>query len=497
MATLPPPKTACVPPQPESVLWRWPFSPADWGCTPPPVREFCLAQAASCNQLRDENRQLKATVAALTARLNRNSRNSSRPPSSDSPAQKDRRQRAKKPDPAKPADFEAPPKKRGAREGHPGHGPVLLEPTQPPIDVRPVTCSHCNGNHLSHFVLYDTRQRVEIRIVRDVEHARCFEATCDDCGAITRPVLPTPFETGFGPCATTLAVALTGLFPATRRAVRDFFRHVLNIPIDLGTVQKLVDRGSQAIVPLYNAVGELARKAPVNHVDETSQFLFHKLAWLWVMANHAVAYYKVLTTRSAEAFQTLIGGWAGTLVADDYIVYRDWPHDKQSCIPHLLRHATAVAENPDPTIASFGKRMKEELSRLSAMAHAPPTLGQFQAWLMRLSRLLNDHADRKDDAGRLARAITRQKRQLWTFLVVPGVEHTNNRAERAIRFGVIWRKRSLSIQSEKGCRWVERILTVRETCRLQGVSPFSVLLDAIRAHLEGRSPDLSWLPAAA
>ncbi len=47
---------------------------------------------------------MKATVAALTARLNRNSRNSSRPPTSDSPAQKDRRQRAKKPDPAKPAD---------------------------------------------------------------------------------------------------------------------------------------------------------------------------------------------------------------------------------------------------------------------------------------------------------------------------------------------------------------------------------------------------------
>jgi len=464
------PQPACAPTA--SVLWRWPFAPDDWMQTPQSVRDFCLLQAHTCDQLREENRRLKAAVEALTARVNQNSQNSNRPPSSDSPAQKQRRKRTQSSEPAQPGAPDvggaAPAKKRGAREGHPGHGPVLLEPTTPPTDLRPVACSSCGGHHLSQFVLYDTRQWVEVRIERDVEQLRCFEACCDDCGATTRPQLPQKFHTGFGPAVTTLAVALTGLFPGTRRAVRDCFVQVLGIPIDLGTLQKLIDRGSKAIEPLYDAIGEIARTAPVNHIDETSQFLFHELVWLWVMTNRAVAYFKVLTTRSADAFQTLIGDWVGTLVADDYVVYRDWPHDKQSCIPHLMRHATAVAQHSDPVVSSFGKRMQEELSRLSDMAHAPPTLGQFQAWLMRISRLLKDHVDRKDDAGKLARAITRQKRQLWTFLVVPGVEHTNNRAERAVRFGVIWRKRSLSIQSEKGCRWVERMLTVRETCRIQG-----------------------------
>lgn len=482
-------------PPTENVLWRWPFPPDAWERTPREVRDFFLVQTAGLQQLRAENLELQKAIAALTARLNKDSKNSSKPPSSDSPAQKARRKRDKQ-QAAEKTSPATPPKKRGARPGHPGHGPVLLEPTQPPIEVRPDCCTGCGGQHFSHFVHYDTRQHIEIRIERSVEHAHCFEGTCGVCGTVTRPALPQPFRTGFGPTATTLAAFLTGLFPGTRRAVRDFFQQVLEIPIDLGTVQKLIDRSSQAIEPLYDAIGGIARTAPVNHVDETSQFLHHQLVWLWVMANRSVAYYKIHKNRSAEAFRALIGDWAGTLVADDYVVYRDWPHDKQSCIPHLQRHATAAAESPDPEIGRFGKRMLEELSRLSAMAHAPPTMGQFLAWLMRISRLLNSHAERTDDAGTLARAIQRQKRDLWTFLVVPGVEPTNNRAERAVRFGVLWRKRSLSIQSEKGCRWVERLLTVRETSRLQGVPFYAVLRDAVRAHLEGARPDLAWLPAA-
>ena len=494
MSAGPAPQT--ILPPPENVLWRWPFSPKAWERTPREVRDFFLAQSSGYQQLRNENLELQQTVAALTARLNKDSKNSSKPPSSDSPAQKARRKRAKEQAPENMTTPNTSRKKRGARPGHPGHGPVLLEPTQPPTEVRPDTCTGCGGQHFSHFVRYDTRQRIEIHIERSVEHAHCFEGTCGACGVVTRPALPQPFRTGFGPTATTLAGFLTGLFPGTRRAVRDFFQQVLEIPIDLGTVQKLIDRNSCAIEPLYDAIGEIARKAPVNHIDETSQFLYHQLAWLWAMVNRSVAYYKIHVNRSGEAFRALIGDWAGTLVADDYVVYRDWPHDKQSCIPHLQRHATGVAENPDLEIARFGKRMLEELSRLSAMAHAPPTMGQFLAWLMRISRLLNNHAERKDDAGTLARAIQRQKRDLWTFLVVPGVEHTNNRAERAVRFGVIWRKRSLSIQSDKGCRWVERLLTMRETCRLQDVPAYAVLRDAVRAHLEGDRPDLSWLPAA-
>ena len=70
---------------------------------------------------------------------------------------------------------------------------------------------------------------------------------------------------------------------------------------------------------------------------------------------------------------------------------------------------------------------------------------------------------------------------------------TNNRAERALRFGVLWRKRSLGTASTKGNRWVERILSLKETCRLRAVSTYAVLVEAVSRFFQGQQPDLSWM----
>jgi transposase len=71
---------------------------------------------------------------------------------------------------------------------------------------------------------------------------------------------------------------------------------------------------------------------------------------------------------------------------------------------------------------------------------------------------------------------------LWTFLTTPGVEPTNNHAERTLRRFVIWRKISFGTQSARGSRYVERIMTVAGSCRLQGRNVLSFLIQAIQAH---------------
>ena len=81
----------------------------------------------------------------------------------------------------------------------------------------------------------------------------------------------------------------------------------------------------------------------------------------------------------------------------------------------------------------------------------------------------------------------------WVFLAQHGVEPTNNRAERALRFGVLWRKRSLGTASTKGNRWVERILSLKETCRLHARATYAVLVDAITRFFHRQQPDLSWI----
>jgi transposase len=74
---------------------------------------------------------------------------------------------------------------------------------------------------------------------------------------------------------------------------------------------------------------------------------------------------------------------------------------------------------------------------------------------------------------------------LWTFAKYPGVEPTNNHAERALRGAVIYRKLSLGSQSEAGERRIARLLSAHTTCRLQRRSLFVYLTDALRAHARG------------
>jgi hypothetical protein len=81
----------------------------------------------------------------------------------------------------------------------------------------------------------------------------------------------------------------------------------------------------------------------------------------------------------------------------------------------------------------------------------------------------------------------------WTFVVEEGVEPTNNRAERALRFAVLWRKSMQGSYNAQGDRWVERILSLRETCRLRGKPTFPVLVHAVTCSFNGQHPDISWI----
>jgi transposase len=217
------------------------------------------------------------------------------------------------------------------------------------------------------------------------------------------------------------------------------------------------------------------------------------LAWLWVMVNATVALFKVQAGRSKAAFEALVEHWAGIMVSDGYGVYQHWVHGRQTCLAHLIRRARGLAERKDPELAWFGRRVLAELQWLGHWAQAPPTVGEVQTWYARLVRLLRQYHLRRDEAGTFARTLEREMGVLWTFMVEAGVEPTNNRAERALRFAVLWRKMMQGTSNAKGDRWVERILSVRETCRLRGRPTFPVLVHAVTCYFNGQPPDVSWI----
>jgi transposase len=457
-------------------VWSFPFPLQDWEQTP-------LAVQAYVRTLHDKVEQLQDRVETLQARLTQNSTTSSKPPSSDAPFKKPRRRTTS-----------TTPRKAGGKPGHQGHRQGLLAPTRV-VEVRPGPCV-CGHTTFAGTSPFYTHQVIELPpIAMEVTHWVLHQGWCQVCGRWSQAHVPAEQASGYGPRFSALMGELAGTYGNGRRMVQSFCASVLGVPISLGAIQKVLDRVTQAIDPYYAVIARHARQAPVNYIDETPWYCLNALEWLWVMASEQVAFYMIHPRRSKEAFAALIDDWAGVLVSDGYGVYQKWVEARQTCVAHLIRTARGLAERPHPALAACGAWALVELQRLCHMATAPPTGGEWRAWYARLCKLIDQYHDRHDDAGRFARRLLREMDSLWVFLAQHGVEPTNNRAERALRYGVLWRKRSLGTASTKGNRWVERILSLKETCRLHARATYAVLVDAVSRFFQGQQPDFSWINA--
>lgn len=461
-----------------------PFSNLEWAVTPEPVKRYIIELENILRQLQKRQDSLEKRTDMLENRLNQNSQNSSKPPSSDGPFKKPKRKRKKGK------------RKRGAQKGHKGHRQQMLEPTEVK-NLLPEACD-CGHRFLEpdSILPYYTHQHIELpEIKMDVTHYILHKGRCNNCGNTVKARVPREFSSGYGPRLSAVIAELSGSHGASRQTVQDFCQSVLGVPISTGGIQRIIDRVSEAIESIHAEIGHQARKAKVNGVDETSWIQCGKLKWLWTMVNETVSYFMIHQNRSKQAFDELIADWKGILVSDNYGVYVNWVNKRQTCLAHLIRRAKGLSERKDESIRRFGRSILKELRLLCHWARKPPTQQQWTDFYSRLLMLLILYEGADNDAGRLARSMARKMESLWLFLDEDGVEPTNNHSERALRFAVLWRKRSNGTQSDKGDRWVERILSLKQTCRMRSLSVFPILASAIDAFFKERKPDLQWIAA--
>ena len=458
------------------------FSDAELEQLPPKALRLIIGKLLDHIVRQDQRiKFLEAEVSQLRTELGQDSSNSNKPPSSDSPYQEN----TPKPDKGKP----------GGRKGHQGHRQQLMPPTKTEV-VHPGPCT-CGCGTFTELRPYHTHQHIELPvIVMTVIHFILYRGTCTNCGKTGKGYIPKAFQTGFGPRLCALVAEIGGIEGNSRQAIQSFCASVLGFNISLGAIQKSIDRASTAILPHYEAIGDKARSAYVNHLDETPWRNCGKLNWLWVMANSVVAFFMVHTNRSRIAFEALVGGWDGILVSDGYRLYQNWVNARQSCLAHLIRRAKGLAERKEPELAKCGAWARNELRRLCKMAKDPPTKAEWHALYARFNRMIALYRDSDSEAGKLVRHLDAEMGSLFTFLLEEGVDPTNNFGERMLRYAVLWRKRSQGTNSEKGNRWVERIVSLRQTCRLQGKSSFHVLVDAMNASCKDQQPDLEWIRSA-
>jgi transposase len=439
---------------------------------------------------------LEAEVAELRSKLAQNSRNSSKPPSSDGPGAE---RPSKEPSGRKP----------GGQPGHKGTKRDLLprKNVDVVVAVAPAACGKCGAK-----VTVKSRgpeayrhQVIELPAVHPhVTEYQLGFAYCGCCEKWTRADLPAGVsESNFGPRLTGLVALFTGKFRMSKRAVQEMLRDVLGIELALGSVSNIEQTVSEALAAPVEEARAYIPKQPTAHLDETGWFQKHKRAWLWVATTAAVAVFLVVRSRGKAIAQQLLEGFTGTLVSDRWCGY-NWMHvlRRQVCWAHLIREFEGFVERGGKA-RKIGELLIAEVKTMFEWWHNArdgtiqrATLQKKMKPLMaEVERLLSEGAVCPDaKVAGTCNEILKLADAMWTFLYVPGVEPTNNLAERDLRHAVIWRKTSFGTQSEAGSRFVERILTAVITLRKQERNVLEYLADACQARLCGRRP-ASLLPA--
>lgn len=432
---------------------------------------------------------LEQRVHTLEEQLKKNASNSSLPPSANPP-------QAPKPVVKPPSG-----KKPG---GQPGHPPTLQRRLPPDrlqqvITFVPATCRRC-GHDLPPTAGPDDpepswHQVAELpQLVAHVTEYQGHARTCPACRTLTHAAIPADIcQHSFGPRLAAALSYLVGCHRVSRRGVEEVAAALFDVPVSLGSICHLEEQMSQALTPAHAEAVAAVQAAEVKHADETSWSQAGKRRWLWLAATATVAAFVVHARRSLAGLQALLGETiAGIVISDRWKVYEVLPDGRrQLCWSHLIRDFRALSER-----RGTSRRIGEDLLALSAVLFeywpqvrdGTHSRQWFAAEVVRAVRpdvvsLLRRGLRCRCAATRgTCRELLAWEESLWTFAFVAGVEPTNNHAERLLRGAVLWRKGSFGSSSEGGCRFVERMLTVVQTLRLQGRPVLTYLYEALCAH---------------
>jgi transposase len=465
-----------------------------WRRTPKVVRREVVALMA-------ELAEVKARLAKAEEQLRRNSHNSSQPPSQDKAEQRQTSQ-------DEPTKLK---RKRGGQTGHAGRQRPLvpLEAVDDVVVHRPEHCAACGALLLGEDPQPRRHQITELPLVkaRVTEH-QLHTVTCLRCGAKNRAELPAEVAASqFGPNLVGVMALLMGCYRLSKRQVADLLANCFDIHIAASSVvnqQRLI---SQALAQPVEDLQHYVQQQSTCNVDETSwrQANQAKRCWLWVVVTSLVTVFHIAASRSGAIARQLLGEDYGGVVGTDRYSGYNWlaPGQRQVCWSHLLRDFQKILERGGQSyVIGYNLKLQAEyllalwsrvrdgtLSHADFLAEFPAIQCHLRFWLTQ--GILCDCQSTAETCGHLLAL----DEALWRFVTCPGVEPTNNAAERALRHPVIWRRTSHGTQSEAGSQFVQHMLTVAETCRLQRRPVLAFVRSAVLAYRAGLSAP-SLLPSS-
>ncbi len=381
-----------------------------------------------------------------------------------------------------------PDRKRGAQNGHRGHGRQKPLHVDHEVRVYLIECPDCNGT-LSRTHSSDSRTVEDVPEAQTiVTHYEIERQWCTHCHREVRGV-PRGTIPGFR-IGLTLLVRILFLKYRLRvplAKIAESLKEEHDLSITEGGLQHILAAFRTQFSTEYQHILEEIRSAPVKHADETGWRILGMNEWAWFFGTARTALYTIEETRGKGVPERIFGhDPTGLLVRDDYAAYEKLPMEQQSCWAHLLRtsHEHAEKETASEEMHALHHELTElfcalkEANERSFDIHERRTV--HTSFQKKIATIIN-RVYSSADAGAVQTRIKNQNTNLISALLHEHAPLTNNHAERMIRPLVVTRKISGGSRSDTGAAVHAVNMSVMQTLSLRGVRFF----DGVRTLIYG------------
>jgi len=374
-------------------------------------------------------------------------------------------------------------KKPGRKEGHEGTTRPVPEPDRW-IDVTLDKSPCCDAK-------LGSPSKTEMKIIEEIPEPQPVIVTgfriahyeCPCCGkevVATHPDCPAEGRFGKNVLATVTLLKYGSRLPL--RKICEVLSQYHNLDVKPATVLDFTRRVSGKLRGEYEKVIQRVRKAGVLYVDETGIYVNGKNFWTWGFVTENETLIVVRKSRSKKVLKEILGeDFKGVIVCDGWRSYSSFTNGLQRCWSHLLRELRELAEN-FPQASDLCHAMRNLYYKLKkAVSENPPPQERDRLHRNALTKLrwwINKEYTEPEINKMLAK-IRRGLKHWLTFLLIPGVEPTNNRAERALREHVVQRKIMGTLRNSKGTTIYETMMTMIATWKQQGLNPYTMMKQSL------------------
>jgi transposase len=453
--------------------------------------------------LREQVDRLKEQVRELERRLAKDSRTSSKPPSSDGLARRPRSSR-------QPSG-----KEPGGQPGHPGHTLAMVDKPDEVARHRPEVCSHCHES-LQEVpgIVAERRQVLDLPTIRllarehQVETVCCPKCQQMNVGTFPREVTA-PVQ--YGPNVQALAVYLHQgqLLPVARTC--EVLSEICGCHLSEGTLLRWVDLVGERLGPIVERIAALVTASRLQHGDETGIRVYGMLHWLHVNCTRWLTHLAWHASRGREAMDE-IGIWprfAGRGMRDRWASYDAYACAHSICGAHLVRDCAAVAEDEQQAWADDMQGFLLDLHEACTewrQRHVPAVPAvERDEWVARYFEILaagyaaqpppptpsagkRKGKHKQSKAKNLLDALLYRADQVLALLDDLSIPFTNNQAERDLRMVKVQQKIAGTFRSATGATDFCRIRSYLSTMQKQG----HTMLSALAAVFHDKPLPVAW-----